>query len=312
MTGLLVGTFTFFGLHTLAWLPRSFVEMRRQRAANRESGQPMVMRFDRISRQMHFVLILCFFGLALTGMTLKFSYMPWAVWLSKTMGGFKATGTIHRVCAVVMFLDLVIHLGYIAFRKRQTGKSWVRLLTDQSTLLPTRNDLRELGQSIKWFLRRGPRPRYGQWTYWEKFDYLAVMWGIAIIGSTGLMLWFPELCTRVLPGWVINVATIIHSDEALLAVGFIFTIHFFNTHFRPDKFPMDMVMFTGSVSLEELKRDKPRLYEEMMAKGEMEKEFVPPAPKEFRFWAAIFGTTALVIGFTLVLLIIWSMVFGYR
>jgi len=58
-----------------------------------------------------------------------------------------------------------------------------------------------------------------------------------VIGSTGLVLWFPELFTLFLPGWAINVATIIHSDEALLAVGFIFTVHFFNTHFRPDRFP---------------------------------------------------------------------------
>jgi len=70
----------------------------------------------------------------------------------------------------------------------------------------------------------------------EKFDYFAVFWGITIIGSSGLMLWFPEVFTHILPGWVINVATIIHSDEALLAAGFIFTIHFFNTHFRPEKF----------------------------------------------------------------------------
>ena len=90
-----------------------------------------------------------------------------------------------------------------------------------------------------------PRPRargrsYGRWTYWEKFDYFAVFWGIFVIGSTGLMLWFPELFTRFLPGWLINVATIIHTDEALLATGFIFTVHFFNTHLRPEKFPMDI------------------------------------------------------------------------
>ena len=67
--------------------------------------------------------------------------------------------------------------------------------------------------------------------------------------------------TRFLPGWFINVATIIHSDEALLATGFIFTVHFFNTHLRPEKFPMDITIFTGYMPLAELKRDKPREYE---------------------------------------------------
>jgi cytochrome b subunit of formate dehydrogenase len=313
MTALLVGTFGFFGLHTLAWLPRSFLEMRRHQETTRAAaGQPMFQRFDPVIRQMHFVLILTFFGLAITGMTLKFSYMPWALWLSQALGGFRAMGVIHRVCAVIMICVFAIHLGVIAQRKRKSGMSWLKIMFSPNSLLPNWNDLHEFVQTIKWFARMGPRPAYGQWTYWEKFDYFAVFWGVAIIGSTGMMLWFPELCTYVLPGWFINLATIIHSDEALLAVGFIFTIHFFNTHFRPEKFPMDMAMFTGRVPVEELERERPRLYAELVASGELEKHLIPEAPKEFRFWAAVFGTLALVTGFSLVLFILWSMIFGYQ
>lgn len=313
MTALLVGTFSFFGLHTLAWLPLSFREMVRERKKAAGNGDRlMFQRFDPIVRQLHFVLILTFFGLALTGMTLKFSYMPWALWLSKVLGGFEAMGVIHRTCAVIMAALFAIHLGVIVQRKFKNGTKWKDLVTGPTTLVPTWNDVLEFIGTMKWFLRRGPRPSYGRWTYWEKFDYFAVFWGIAIIGSTGFMLWFPEWCTHLLPGWFINVATIIHSDEALLATGFIFTIHFFNTHFRPEKFPMDMVMFTGRVDVDELKREKPRFYEELAASGELEKRLVPQAPKEFRFWAAIFGATALVVGFSLVAFIIWSMIFGYR
>jgi predicted CXXCH cytochrome family protein len=313
MTALLVGTFAFFGLHTLAWLPRSFREMRKKRTADAQEGdQRMFQRFDPVIRQMHFVLILSFFGLALTGMTLKFSYMPWALTLSKVLGGFETMGAIHRVCAVIMLCVFGIHLAVIAQRKRQTGKSWFKIIFDKESLVPNWNDAKEFFQTIKWFLRMGPRPRYGQWTYYEKFDYFAVFWGVAIIGSTGIILWFPELCTYILPGWFINLATIIHSDEALLAVGFIFTIHFFNTHFRPEKFPMDMAMFTGRIPVKELEEERPRMYEELVASGELEKHLIPPAPKEFRFWAAIFGTLALIIGFGLVLFILWSMIFGYQ
>lgn len=86
---------------------------------------------------------------------------------------------------------------------------------------------------------------------------MAVFWGIAVIGFSGLMLWFPEIFTKIFPGWLINVAQIFHSDEALLAVGFIFTIHFFNTHLRQDAFPMDMAIFTGLVQLDEFKKDRP-------------------------------------------------------
>ncbi len=313
MTALLVGTFAFFGLHTLAWLPRSFREMRKKKTHIAESGDTrMFQRFDPVIRQMHFVLILSFFGLALTGMTLKFSYMPWALALSKVLGGFRTMGTIHRVCAVIMICVFAIHLGVVVQRKRRSGKSWLQMLFGANSLVPGPHDAVELFQTFKWFLRLGPRPKYGMWTYWEKFDYFAVFWGVAIIGSTGFMLWFPELCTYILPGWFINLATIIHSDEALLAVGFIFTIHFFNTHFRPEKFPMDMAMFTGRIPVEELEHERPRLYEELQASGELEKHLIPPAPKEFRFWATIFGTLALITGFSLVAFILWSMVFGYR
>ena len=76
------------------------------------------------------------------------------------------------------------------------------------------------------------------------------------IGVSGLIMWYPETFTTVLPGWAINVALIIHSDEALLAAGFIFTFHFFNTHFRIDRFPMDMVIFSGHITKTELLQER--------------------------------------------------------
>ena len=133
-----------------------------------------------------------------------------------------------------------------------------------------------------------------------------------MISSTGLVLWFPEIFTYLLPGWSVNVATIIHSDEALLAVAFIFTIHFFNTHFRPDKFPMDPVIFTGRVTVDELKYDKPREYEELVASGELEEHLVAPFPKPAERGARVFGFLALAIGLSLLVLIVYAMLFSYR
>jgi cytochrome b subunit of formate dehydrogenase len=211
-----------------------------------------------------------------------------------------------------MIATFLVHLAVILDRKRKSRITWRGLLFGDSSLVPNLCDLREMIQTFKWFLRLGPRPEYGKWTYWEKFDYFAVFWGVAIIGATGIILWFPEWFTHVLPGWFVNVATIVHSDEALLAVGFIFTIHFFNTHFRPEKFPMDMAMFTGRTPLEELKRERSAYYKELEDSGELQKRIVPEASKELRVTGAVFGTVALVIGFSLVLLILWSMLFGYR
>ncbi|HCA81942.1 MAG TPA: cytochrome C, partial [Bacteroidetes bacterium] len=149
-------------------------------------------------------------------------------------------------------------------------------------------------------------------TYWEKFDYFAVFWGIAVIGSTGLTLWFPEIFTLVFPGWLLNVATIIHSDEALLAVGFIFTVHFFNTHLRPEKFPMDIVVFTGRMTVEELKEDKPAEYEALLKEGKLEEYLVEPYPPIVIRVIRLFGWTALSVGFSIVIWIIYAMLFAYQ
>ena len=93
---------------------------------------------------------------------------------------------------------------------------------------------------------------FDRFTYWEKFDYWAVFWGMGIIGGSGLILWFPKFWARFLPGDLFNVALLVHGEEALLAVVFIFTIHFFNGHLRPEKFPMDTVIFTGVLPLDEV------------------------------------------------------------
>jgi len=314
MTTLLIGTFGFFGLHTLAWLPRSW-KLRKEFANQHtpgESAEKQYVRFTPLQRKLHLVVILSFFGLALTGMMLKFSYTRWAQVLFTLLGGTDGAGWIHRVCAIATFGYFSVHLWNVRRRWREHPGGLRSYIFGPDSMLPKPADVRELIDTLKWFGGRGPRPRYGRWTYWEKFDYFAVFWGVAIIGSTGLCLWFPELFTRVLPGWSINIATIIHSDEALLATGFIFTIHFFNTHFRPEKFPMDPVIFTGRMSLHELKRDRPKLYEDLVASGELQKRLADPPSRAFVRVVKVFAYTALSVGFTLVLLILYAMIFAYR
>jgi cytochrome b subunit of formate dehydrogenase len=312
MTALLVGTLSVAMLHTGAWLWRLALTRKEWAKHAPAPGGKVYRRFTKTQRTLHLVMLLSFFSLALTGMSLKFSYTGWAQVVAEVFGGFRSMGIIHRLGAVILICVFVLHLRNLVRRKGASGQSWKEILTGPDSIVFNRDDLKELGQSIKWFLGRGPRPRYGRFTYWEKFDYFAVFWGIAVIGSTGLVLWFPEAFTYVLPGWSVNVATIIHSDEALLAVGFIFTVHFFNTHFRPDKFPMDPVIFTGRVPVEELERDKPREYERLVSTGELEQKLVDPLPLHVERGMKIFGFIALAIGLTLIALIVIAMVFGYR
>jgi len=274
--------------------------------------EKQVVRFTRLNRILHVIMIVSFMSLALTGMTLKFSYTGWAATLSHLLGGFESAGYVHRLAAVFMIGIFVTHIVDLSRKRRREYPSWRALLLGPDTMLFNKKDLQDLLGNIKWFLGLGDRPKYGRWTYWEKFDYFAVFWGITVIGSTGLMLWFPEFFTKFLPGSLINVATIIHSDEALLAVGFIFTVHFFNTHLRPEKFPMDMVVFTGMMPLEEFKRDKPLEYEALVKAGEFDKYLAEPYPPIVIRTIRIFAWTALSIGFSIVVWIIYAMLFAYQ
>jgi len=315
MTVLLVGTLTFALLHTFAWLVRLWLtreEWKKHKLLARAPTERMYRRFNRFQRTLHIVMMISFFILALTGMTLKFSYMAWAQFLSLILGGFETMGILHRLGGLTLFIVFGLHIGDVIRRKRRNRQTWWQVLIGPYSILFNWTDVKQAGQSIRWFFGIGPRPKYGRYTYWEKFDYFAVFWGVVIIGSTGLVLWFPEIFTYLIPGWSINVATIIHSDEALLAVGFIFTIHFFNTHFRPDKFPMDPVIFTGRITVAELKYDKPAEYEQLVASGKLESNLVAPFPKGVEKGFKTFGFIALAVGLTLIALIIYAMLFGYR
>jgi cytochrome b subunit of formate dehydrogenase len=275
-------------------------------------GEKQFLRFKRLNRVLHIIMIVSFISLALTGMTLKFSYTGWAAFLSRLFGGFESAGYVHRVAAVAMMGVFIAHIVDLFRMKKRVYKTWRALIFGPDSMMFNKKDLQDLIGNFKWFLGRGPRPAYGRWTYWEKFDYFAVFWGIAVIGSTGLTLWFPELFTRVFAGWLLNVATIIHSDEALLAVGFIFTVHFFNTHLRPEKFPMDIVVFTGHMPVEDLKEDKPAEYEAIVKAGKLEEYLVEPYPPIVIRAIRLFGWTALSIGFSIVLWIIYAMLFAYK
>jgi cytochrome b subunit of formate dehydrogenase len=314
MTILLAGVFGFFGIHTLLWLPRSFKHLRERRKLTKELPSPyFIRRFTVAQRVTHLFVVLSFMSLALTGMMLKFSSMPWAHALASFLGGVQVAGVIHRIAATVTFGYFIFHLASLVRLKRSRRLGWRQLLFGENSLMFNRKDARDFVGTLKWFFGRGSRPDYGRWAYWEKFDYLAVFWGVAIIGASGLMLWFPEFFTKFLPGALINVATIIHSDEALLAVGFIFTVHFFNTHLRPEAFPMDTVVFTGLAPLDEYKKDRPYEYERLTRTRELRKLVVKRTASPRKDLAIrVFGYTFLAIGLVLIGLIIYSVLFGYK
>jgi cytochrome b subunit of formate dehydrogenase len=274
-------------------------------AADRGEG-PYLWRFSPLERTLHAMVIVSFLGLVTTGFPLHFAHEPWARVLVRLVGGFQAAGVIHRLCALVTFGYFLTHVGSVVYRLIK-GPNRMRMLWGPDSLVPQPKDVRDFAAMIKWFLGMGPRPQFDRFSYMEKFDYLGVFWGVAIIGSSGLLLWFPEFFARFLPGWVFNVATIIHGDEALLATSFIFTIHFFNVHLRPEKFPIDTVIFTGRATADYMREEHPLEYERALREGTLDARIAPPASRAAYLWSVVLGFASLGVGIALILLILWTL-----
>jgi len=326
MTALILGTFAFFGIHTVLWLTRSLRAWRRNPEELRElraqarADTEWFTRFTPFQRFLHYLIITSFLLLVITGMPLKFYYTGWAKALMGGLGGVEAARVLHRIGALVTFAYFGMHLAALAVTLRRQGaelrdpasgrlsvRRALAFFFSPDSPLPSLQDVRDFGAHVKWFFGRGPRPQFDRWTYWEKFDYWAVFWGVAVIGASGLILWGAQAASRLMPGWMINVALVVHSDEALLAAGFIFTIHFFNNHLRPEKFPMDPIMFSGRISKAEMLHTRKRWHDRLVATHQLDAWRVKDEWDHWKRMAHPFGYAAVTVGVILLALMVYAM-----
>ena len=226
----------------------------------RRGGGPEAERFSLTQRIEHFVLLLSFNILALTGLPQKYASTGWGERLITTFGGIEQTRFIHRTFAVILMIQGLFHLvAVVASRKRVVRRHDMHLSI---------KDLRDVLGDMRFLASRTrERPRFGRFDYRQKFEYWAVVWGTVLMALTGLIMWFPTLVTRWLPGVVIPASRVVHGGEALLALFAVIVWHFYNAHFRPDIFPMDPAMFTGKIPVERLRHDHPLEFEELKAQG---------------------------------------------
>ncbi len=305
MVGLLLGTFGFFWLHTALWFVRELKDRKagittphlKLDALPPELKGKHFKRFSATWRIAHITFALSLMALTVTGMPLFYPDAAWAPWVMRTLGGPQVAGMIHRVCAVVFAGVFFWHLFYIAARLWKNRKTFT--LFGPTSLVPGLQDLKDIIAMFKWFLGQAPRPVFDRWTYWEKFDYWAPFWGVTIIGVSGLMMWLPHVTGSFLPGWVFNVAAIFHGEEAFLAVVFLFTVHFFNNHFRPDKFPVEIVMFTGTMPLEHYRKEHPLEVQRLMASGELQQHIVEAPSQPMTTASKVLGFVLIATGLTL-------------
>ena len=303
---LLISVFGFFGVHDILWLQRSIVGKLRGEFNTTPFKDPRyIRRFSKVHMGVHAIVIVTFLLLALTGLPLKFHEAPWAQTMVNLFGGIESARVIHRLAAIGTFGYAFFHLAQLFFRGFILGEKG--MLWGPKSLVPQPQDIRDMVAYLRYFVYLGPRPAGDRWTYWEKFDYMAVFWGIMIIGGSGLILWYPGFFTSFLPGWVLNAAHVVHSDEALLAVGFIFMFHFFHAPLRIETLPMDIVMFTGKMPIERFIEERPLEYERLVETGQLDDFIVEaPTPAEIRK-AYAFGAVGLITGLTMAIIIIWTM-----
>ncbi|MBC8403008.1 MAG: hypothetical protein H8E14_16095 [Candidatus Marinimicrobia bacterium] len=300
---LLTSVLIVFGGHTVLWLIRLLIKRLLHGPLSKSTkSNRRVKRFTPLERALHIGMILSFMTLASTGLPLKYSHSEMANWFVHNIIGFQFAAIAHRVAASLMGVVFFVHLS-ILFRKavleKKKGIFW-----GPDSLVPNPQDFVDFYQHILYFIGiRKTEPEFGRWTYWEKFDYFAVFWGMFAIGASGLALWFPELISRIFPGWLINAAHIVHSEEALLATAFIFTVHFFNTHLRPGTFPMDEAIFSGHMTEERFEEER-TLQKEVLSDMEYQDLLTNPLPNWKRWVFRITAYTFLTIGLILLILIL--------
>jgi cytochrome b subunit of formate dehydrogenase len=271
-------------------------------SATTKNGAPekFYVRFTREQRYMHAALFTSFLGLAATGLPMRFSESFWARRFATAVGGFGSILFLHKFFAVVLTIAFLLHLKEIFQRgviNREKGVFW-----GPTSMVANWKDVKDIFGHMRWFLGLGPKPKFDRYAYWEKFDYWAVFWGMIVIGFSGYAMWFAPFFAHFLPGWALNAVLVIHSEEALLAVLFIFSIHFVNTHLRPDSFPMDMVIFTGVESEEEFEHKRTLEFERNAARGELEKKVGIAPPLWLLNFSKVVGFTAIFIGLLLLVL----------
>jgi len=225
-------------------LSHNFLVWQFKARARRKARKRTVVRMNRHQRAQHIVMLVSFFVLALSGFALIWPES----WLGHAFVNESIRRWVHRVAAVAMMLLGTWHLGYMVATPE--GRKGLR------DFFPRFRDIGDVFRTFRFYLGlSSKKPEFGRFGYAEKLEYWAGMWGTIVMAVTGLVIWFAVTVTTWIPRWWVDVATVIHLFEAILATMSILVWHLYHVIFDPDVYPMNWAWYDGEVS-EELYREE--------------------------------------------------------
>jgi formate dehydrogenase gamma subunit len=208
------------------------------------------VRFSLRQRVEHSLVMTLFVILAVTGFPQKFSDAGWARGTLALMGGVEIARALHRFAGIAFALFTVVHIG-AAVMLVVSGKS-------RPSMIPGRKDFVDAIKTLRYYLGASEeQARFDRFDYRQKFEYWGLVMGGLLMVATGLILYFPLIVTRFLPGVLIPIAKVAHSNEGLMAFLVVLLWHIYNAHLNPDVFPFDVTIFTGKISRHRMETEHP-------------------------------------------------------
>ncbi len=230
-------------------------------------AEEKITRFDIHQIIQHALLMVSFILLVVTGVPQKFHDWSISQWWIGVWGGIEAVRSVHHFAAWVIISVCVYHLLYLGYTTLILKRPF------PIKMIPSSEDFTKFFQEMGYFLGlRKEKPKWDRFNWREKFDYWAIFWGMPVMAGSGLILMYPVLATKFLPGWIVPTALVAHSDEAMLALIWIFLVHTFFNHFTPGVFPINTSMFTGKVPKERYHREHTLEYERLFETTKEKKE----------------------------------------